>query len=168
MRGKRVLELGAGCGLVGITASILGATEVILTDLPYCLPLMQANVNHHRADSVAKGCQKIECTVCDWFAPPNPTELGLTGECNVILAADCVWLQELVQPFLNTLEKLVAGSDDSMRVIIAYQQRGKAVHEEFWNGIHSLFNVVRGTDWLDARLNKPDCLYLLDCYNTLD
>jgi len=152
------LELGAGCGLVGITAGVLGAKEVVLTDLPYCLPLMQKNVDCYRVEAEKRGCQQMECSICDWFVPP---ELSEFGGADVILVADCVWLKELVQPLLATLEKLVAGGD--VQVIISYQRRGKDTHEEFWNGLHALFDVVRETDTRVVGLGKPDCLYLLEC-----
>ena len=42
VKGKRVLELGAGMGLGGIAFSMLGA-EVILTDTSDVLPLLRRN-----------------------------------------------------------------------------------------------------------------------------
>ncbi|XP_019736203.1 protein-lysine methyltransferase METTL21B isoform X2 [Hippocampus comes] len=42
-RGRRVIELGSGTGVVGILAARLGA-DVTLTDLPLTLPQLEANV----------------------------------------------------------------------------------------------------------------------------
>mmetsp|Transcript_18085 Transcript_18085/g.25551 ORF Transcript_18085/g.25551 Transcript_18085/m.25551 type:complete len:274 (+) Transcript_18085:419-1240(+) len=41
VKGKRVLELGAGCGIVGMCASLLGAAEVLCTD---CVPRVLDNL----------------------------------------------------------------------------------------------------------------------------
>ena len=43
LRGVRAIEIGAGLGVVGLTAALLGA-NVVLTDLPAVLPGLQRNV----------------------------------------------------------------------------------------------------------------------------
>ena len=43
LQGKSLVELGAGCGLVGLVASVLGA-KVVLTDLENMVPHLQQNV----------------------------------------------------------------------------------------------------------------------------
>lgn len=46
VRGCRCLDLGAGTGIVGICAALLGA-DVTLTDTASCLPLLKQNVESH-------------------------------------------------------------------------------------------------------------------------
>lgn len=41
----RVIELGAGTGIAGIAASLLGAGHVVVTDLPHVVPLIQTNID---------------------------------------------------------------------------------------------------------------------------
>ena len=47
--GKRVVELGSGTGALGLLVSKLGVSEVFLTDLPECCPLLEKN-------ALANGC----------------------------------------------------------------------------------------------------------------
>ncbi|CAI7829632.1 unnamed protein product [Closterium sp. NIES-53] len=51
VHGNTCIELGAGCGLLGITLAVLGARAVVVTDMPGNLPLLhrnvQANALHH-------------------------------------------------------------------------------------------------------------------------
>ena len=44
LENKRIIELGAGTGVVGITAALLGAKEVVVTDMAYTLNNLRDNV----------------------------------------------------------------------------------------------------------------------------
>lgn len=158
VQGKYVLELGSGCGMVGIAAAILGARKTTLTDLSYTLPIMKANVERNMSNIHID--HQIECAECDWFDPPPLVNLGFgvratccddstTTTCNVtvILIADCVWVDDLVAPLLRTL-RLYTDDDNAndCTVWISYQQRGSRAHELFWNGIHELFSSVVEVD----------------------
>jgi predicted nicotinamide N-methyase len=79
VRGKRILEIGAGTGLVGIAAHVaFGAREVILTDLEYSLDNLRDNLKANAcrvanspstvaaARSATQPCT-IDAMVLDWF-----------------------------------------------------------------------------------------------------
>lgn len=71
VRGCRVLELGAGwrCGVVGIAAAALGAQSVLMTDLPYVLPLLRSNMdsNQNLVTTDSSNCViSMECCECEW------------------------------------------------------------------------------------------------------
>jgi len=168
VKSKSVLELGSGCGLVGITAGFLGARDVVLTDLPYVMPLMKENVNTNMTKVQASLCVKIRCMTCDWFNPPGVDEFGfsLIGSeyskfPDVILIADCVWVEHLVNPLLKTIDCLTDGHTE---VIISYQRRGRTAHEALWCGLRTLFNSFEEVKMCDdLNLTKPDSLFLLRC-----
>ena len=61
---------------MGLAAGVLGAKEVLLTDLPYALPNMRANVECHKDLWTKTGCEQILCHNCDWYDPPSLQELG--------------------------------------------------------------------------------------------
>jgi predicted nicotinamide N-methyase len=161
VKNKRVIELGSGCGVVGIAAAISGCKEVVMTDLSYALPLMRENVESNEAAWKDKEVV-VSCKECDWFQTPPADELlsGDNNKADVLLVADCVWLSSLIAPLLQTL-KLYA--NDSTEVFITYQQRGKEAHDMFLEGIHELFDVVDVDTLKAADLEKPDVFHLFHC-----
>ncbi|KAI9855563.1 MAG: hypothetical protein M1824_006065 [Vezdaea acicularis] len=95
----RILELGAGGGLVGLAVALGGELEHLLriTDQAPMLGLMQRNI-------VLNGLsQVVEASVLDWGAAldsamPRPT---------VVLAADCVYFEPAFEPLIDTLGELL-------------------------------------------------------------
>jgi len=99
--GKRVVEVGAGAGLVGISASVLGAAHVALTDLPYTLNNTRRSIEFNRGS--LRG--EVTAEALDWFAP---TASGANIPCrpHLILGADVVWVDTLIAPLAATLSWL--------------------------------------------------------------
>eukprot|EP01018_Ginkgo_biloba_P022609 Gb_35094 [translate_table: standard] len=58
IRGKKCVELGSGCGLVGCVAALLGA-QVILTDLPDRLRLLERNIEENVRKVNARGSAQV-------------------------------------------------------------------------------------------------------------
>ncbi|KAL7455023.1 hypothetical protein ACHAWC_006606 [Mediolabrus comicus] len=166
VKNKKVIELGSGCGVLGIAAAICGCKQIVMTDLSYALPLMRTNVDRNK--SAWKDNIVVSCKECDWFKPPNVDELLLDQKCktiesnypDVILVADCVWISSLIAPLLHTLKQY---TNESTEVFITYQQRGREAHDIFMEGVHELFHVVDVDTLEEAGLVKPDVFHLLRC-----
>ncbi|EER16953.1 Protein C14orf138, putative [Perkinsus marinus ATCC 50983] len=87
VRGKRVLELGSGTGLGGISAALCGAQEVTLTDLPYAMPLLRESID---LNCVA---DTVRADVLDWSDPPAE---DIASKFDIVIASDVIWLEALV------------------------------------------------------------------------
>jgi len=166
VKGRRVLELGSGPGFVGIAAGLAGASEVVLTDLQYCMPLMKENALRNMDAAKASGCQRIECRVLDWYDPPTDiSQLGFASDQapDVILIADCVWLEELVAPLILTMQQILRlCAPKPPQVIISYQRRGKGAHDAFMSGLQDTFGTIAESGD-EAHLTKPDVMHIFEC-----
>ena len=59
----------------------------------------------------------ITLAACDWTAAALPPQLAPPYRAGLVLAADCVWLEELVEPFVRTLERVAGPSTQVRRVL---------------------------------------------------
>uniref|UniRef100_A0A1A7XWL3 Methyltransferase like 21B n=1 Tax=Iconisemion striatum TaxID=60296 RepID=A0A1A7XWL3_9TELE len=100
LRGQRVIELGAGTGVVGILAARRGA-DVTLTDLPVALPQLQANVS---ANKPSDGWPSTTPTILplSW----GQDHLNFPTDWDLVLCADIVYLPETYPLLLETLAHL--------------------------------------------------------------
>ncbi|KAJ6516203.1 putative methyltransferase-domain-containing protein [Mycena sanguinolenta] len=111
LRGKKVLELGSGTGLVGLVAAMLGGT-VYLTDQAPLLNIMRENVEINQLSSF--------CVVeeLNW-GEPIPAQIPKP---DVVLAADCVYFEPAFPLLVQTLCDLV---DEGTEVLFCYKKRRK-------------------------------------------
>ncbi|XP_037705478.1 protein N-lysine methyltransferase METTL21A isoform X2 [Choloepus didactylus] len=99
LRGCSAVELGAGTGLVGIVAALLGA-RVTITDRKVALEFLKSNVQANLPPHIQPNAVVKELT---WGQ-----NLGsfLPGEFDLILGADIIYLEETFTDLLQTLEHL--------------------------------------------------------------
>lgn len=118
LAGRRVLELGAGTGLVGMYLARRGA-EVLLTDLPVMQPVLERNVRHN----FVVPDRPPQTAVYSW-GTPLAAGSPLGGRWDVVVAADCVYIEAAFEPLLASL--LLLAPDRSTVVLVSYQHRRKA------------------------------------------
>lgn len=140
LKGKRVIELGAGCGVAGFGMALLGC-NVITTDQIEVLPLLKRNVewNTLRISQMNPGSDSlgsIQVVELDWgnkdhikaVAPPF----------DYIIGTDVVYAEHLLEPLLQTIFAL---SGPKTTILLGYEVRSTSVHEQMLQMWKSNFNV---------------------------
>ncbi|GAB7344068.1 hypothetical protein MBLNU457_1981t1 [Dothideomycetes sp. NU457] len=107
-----VIELGCGCGVVGIALSqTVPDCDVLLTDLPEVDELVARNIE---AASPAMSSH-IEFAALDWDAPlPSAVQ---SRNFDIIVAAECIYNTDSIPPLVKTLTALVQRSPKAVVVI---------------------------------------------------
>eukprot|EP00930_Biecheleria_cincta_P009370 TRINITY_DN111105_c0_g1_i1.p1 TRINITY_DN111105_c0_g1~~TRINITY_DN111105_c0_g1_i1.p1 ORF type:complete len:217 (+),score=47.02 TRINITY_DN111105_c0_g1_i1:56-706(+) len=118
----KVVELGAGTGLVGLTASATGAAHVVLTDLPPALDALKANVAMN-----SKRHADIEVQQLCWG---SQEDLEAVGTADVVLAADVVYDLDTHEPLAKTIQGFLL-RNRSARCFLVQELRWKDVQRWF-------------------------------------
>lgn len=101
LHGKTVLELGAGTGLPGLTASRLGAHRVILSDLAPLLPGLRNNVEVNGLGDRVEVCELV------WGSDELPSQLSeLQCGVDLVLMSDVFYDPSLMAALAKTLKML--------------------------------------------------------------
>ena len=169
-----VLELG--CGPSGLLALVTaGRVErYTLTDQPYVLKTLSANLlaNEDRAaPQTGKGKKKgrqakekrqgmfgaqgnIAFVELDWEKDvPGPSLAGDAGSLDAVLAADCIYNEALVRPFVQTCADTCAlrgtpdeGAGEPTVCVVAQQLREPGVFGAWMEAFHARFRTWRVPD----------------------
>ncbi|OQS05081.1 kinesin, partial [Thraustotheca clavata] len=134
LKGKAVLELGCGTGVVGLAAALLGADQVVLTDQDQVQFLIHHNaqLNHLSQDVVV--------ATYDWG---TPLKGPLAQSFDFVLISDCI-LPKLypIEPLVAAILQLCA---KRTTVLIAYEYRYFPEYDpkdRFWSLIHASGLVI--------------------------
>ncbi|XP_016488404.1 uncharacterized protein LOC107808401 isoform X1 [Nicotiana tabacum] len=144
LQGKKVVELGSGCGLVGCIAALLGA-QVILTDLPDRLRLLKKNVEANLYGDVRGSATVTELTWGDELDHGIKDPLP-----DYVLGSDVIYSEGAVMDLLATLLDL---SGTQTTVILAGELRNDAILEYFLQAAAEDFTIGR----VDQSQWHPDC-----------
>ena len=100
IRGKRVLEIGAGTGAVGLALARLGADSVVVTDKSSQLPLMRRNIEHNQLSDLVR----VELLTWgeDWRNHAS-AEVAGRGAFDVLVCCDCVYPSVSPEPLVHVL-----------------------------------------------------------------
>jgi predicted nicotinamide N-methyase len=122
--GSAVLELGAGCGLLGLVLAHRGA-HVVCSEAPETLPVLARNVKANQAAVAAAG-GRVQAQQLRWEASEDCGALH-GAPFDAVVGTDTVFSARLVAPMLATAASL---SHARTKVWLCFQERCAAAHAE--------------------------------------
>ncbi|KAJ4725031.1 Protein N-lysine methyltransferase [Melia azedarach] len=140
LKGKRVIELGAGCGVAGFGMALLGC-NVVSTDQMEVLPLLKRNVewNTSRISQMNPGLDSfgsIQVAELDWG---NEDHIGsVAPPFDYIIGTDVVYGEHLLEPLMQTIFAL---SGPKTTILLGYEIRSTSLHEHMLQMWKSNFDV---------------------------
>ncbi|XP_059477014.1 protein N-lysine methyltransferase METTL21D-like [Neocloeon triangulifer] len=129
LKGKSIVELGAGVGCVALTAAALGA-NAIATDLPAVIPLIEKNVEAN-TDAILQSGGTCTARVLDW-AEKSFDYI----QTDYILLADCVYYEQSIEPLISILQMF---SDENTTIFLSQEVRDYSFKQiKFWEDFQEM------------------------------
>ncbi|KAF8085541.1 hypothetical protein N665_0664s0009 [Sinapis alba] len=156
LEGKKIVELGSGCGLVGCVAALLGG-NVFLTDLPDRLRLLKKNIDTNLQRGNTRGSAVVQELV--WGDDPDPDLIEPFPD--YVLGSDVIYSEEAVHHLIHTLVQL---SGDHTTIFLSGELRNDAVLEYFLESALKDFAIgrVEQTQWHPDYRSRRVVLYVLE------
>ena len=135
LKGKKLIEIGAGCGNVGMMAACYGANSII-TDLETLVPLMEYNIEQNKG--VVTGT--VTATAHAWGCEVD----NLLPKPDILILANCVYYRPSLEDLLESTRNL---SDENTTILACYELRSELIgklirnlwHEEL---VQEYFDIV--------------------------
>ena len=113
----KVLELGSGCGVVGIAfAQLFPKCDVLLTDLPEAMDILDINIRH----ATPALQSRLTRTVLNWEEPLS--KAAQKTDIDLILVSDCTYNCDSIPDLIKTISALAGGSPNVL-VLISLKKR---------------------------------------------
>jgi predicted nicotinamide N-methyase len=156
---QRLLEVGAGCGLLGIAAAHMGC-EVLLTEQASAMANLRANVEANPPPGSGVGGGTARALELSWTSAADVAAAAASGPWDVLTGTDVVYKAELVAPLLGALRRCATPTSV---VYLCLQRRDADAHATllrlapcYWG------RVVRVPFAEDERLARFECE--LECF----
>lgn len=135
--GRKVVELGAGVGLVGMALAVLGA-DVVLTDQEYALPLLRKNVQVNFEGDQSHGSTAPRVEECQWGEPLKGVLSEWQKRTDVIVFSDVLYHESSFLLLMQSLRALAAPTCD---VYFTYETRNAGIEAGFLSVLSAEFDV---------------------------
>lgn len=155
LRGARILELGAGTGLLGLALAHAAGADVTLTDLPHVCANISANVRANALPPGAPGAVRV--LPYAWSGAVDAAVLGGGDGFDVILGTDVAY-SETLNPVLLASAAAFAGARARCAVIFANELRcaiAQGVFDAEWPRYFTAKRVAARhlhPDWRDKNM----------------
>lgn len=113
----RILELGSGCGIVGLEAAHLcSGSKVSLTDLPEAMGILGQNVSKTSSSTRSR----VSTAILDW---DNPLPYAIArSRFDLLIVSDCTYNPDSGPALVNTLVAIITGSPAAL-IIVSMKRR---------------------------------------------
>lgn len=156
---QRLLEVGAGCGLLGIAAAHMEC-EVLLTEQASAMANLRANVEANPPPGSGSSGGTARALELSWTSAADVAAAAASGPWDVLTGTDVVYKAELVAPLLDALRRCATSTSV---VYLCLQRRDADAHAKllrlapcYWG------RVVRVPFAEDERLARFECE--LECF----